>query len=376
MASFSVNTDAGIANLKQRLANGHVVVIGTYISSWQFRSVMADPNAASNSFVGQAIVTYLNGTAGAHAMTVVGYDDSVWTDINGNGMVEAGEVGAFKIANSWGAGWRNGGFSWAAYDAFRLTSTVAGFAPVGRVQLTQAGSIFTSTYTPYQPKLLARVSVSHLSRNQMSLQFGASSTSVQTPQTYWSPRALANKGGAYAFDGSTSEVEGTFYMDLSNLLTGTVDQQLFYLLFSDNMSGSQLTVRSFQLVDPLVDNTLFASVQVPVFADASSGRLIAGNYTPDIQAPTVPTSLTAALVSRKQGKRVTTSASLNWPAATDNVGVAKYLIYRNGVKIAETTALSYSDGTTASGNTYSYQVSAVDAAGNESGKSNTASISR
>lgn len=35
-------------------------------------------------------------------MTLVGYNDNIWVDINGNGIVDNGEKGAFKIANSWG----------------------------------------------------------------------------------------------------------------------------------------------------------------------------------------------------------------------------------------------------------------------------------
>jgi len=42
-------------------------------------------------------------------MSIVGYDDSIWCDINGNGVAEAAEKGAFKVANSWGTGWGHEG---------------------------------------------------------------------------------------------------------------------------------------------------------------------------------------------------------------------------------------------------------------------------
>ena len=35
-------------------------------------------------------------------MTIVGYDDDIWYDINEDGKVQEGEKGAFKVANSWG----------------------------------------------------------------------------------------------------------------------------------------------------------------------------------------------------------------------------------------------------------------------------------
>jgi hypothetical protein len=57
-------------------------------------------------------------------MTIVGYDDTVWCDVNGNGTVDTGETGAFKLANSWGTGWGNDGYIWILYDALLSTSQI------------------------------------------------------------------------------------------------------------------------------------------------------------------------------------------------------------------------------------------------------------
>lgn len=59
-------------------------------------------------------------------MTVVGYDDDVWCDINGNNVMEPAELGAFKVANSWGDDWCNEGYVWVAYDALNKVSAVSG----------------------------------------------------------------------------------------------------------------------------------------------------------------------------------------------------------------------------------------------------------
>jgi hypothetical protein len=45
-----------------------------------------------------------------HAQTIVGYDDSIQ---------DGSEKGAFRVVNSWGAGWGDGGFYWLTYDAFK-----------------------------------------------------------------------------------------------------------------------------------------------------------------------------------------------------------------------------------------------------------------
>ena len=88
---------------------------------------------------------------------------------------------------------------------------------------------------------------------------------------------------------------------------------------------------------------------------------------PDTQAPSVPIGLVGVAVSSSQ-------ISLSWTAATDNVGVTGYNVYRGGMQIATLGVVTtFQDtGLTASTN-YSYTVRALDAAGNASGQSMAAS---
>ena len=79
--------------------------------------------------------------------------------------------------------------------------------------------------------------------------------------------------------------------------------------------------------------------------------------TPDTAAPTVPTGLTATAVSATQ-------ISLAWVASYDYVGVTQYRINRNGVAIGIATGRSYIDTGLTSATSYSYTVTACDAAGN------------
>jgi unsaturated chondroitin disaccharide hydrolase len=84
--------------------------------------------------------------------------------------------------------------------------------------------------------------------------------------------------------------------------------------------------------------------------------------TPDTQPPTAPTSLAAIALSASQIR-------LTWSAATDNIGVAGYRVYRDGgaAPIAlVTTGTSHVDGGLLPATTYSYRVAAFDAAGNQS----------
>jgi hypothetical protein len=87
----------------------------------------------------------------------------------------------------------------------------------------------------------------------------------------------------------------------------------------------------------------------------------------DTTAPAAPTNLT--------GTAVTTSRiDLAWTAATDNIGVVGYSVYRDTTRIATSTVTSYSDDGLATSSTHTYEVIAFDAAGNQSPKSTSVTV--
>jgi hypothetical protein len=63
-----------------------------------------------------------------------------------------------------------------------------------------------------------------------------------------------------------------------------------------------------------------------------------------------------------------TGIGLRWDAASDNVGVTGYRIYRNGTRVATVTATSYTLNDLTCGTSYTIGLSAIDAAGNESNR--------
>ena len=89
----------------------------------------------------------------------------------------------------------------------------------------------------------------------------------------------------------------------------------------------------------------------------------------DLAPPSVPTSVVATSSPDLHGRDVV----IAWAASTDNVGVAGYSVYRDGVKLADLngTTLSYTDLALSTA-TYSYTVDAFDAAGNRSAQSASA----
>jgi hypothetical protein len=79
----------------------------------------------------------------------------------------------------------------------------------------------------------------------------------------------------------------------------------------------------------------------------------------DNTPPSMPGGLSATVASSQR-------IDLSWEASTDDIGVVKYVVTRNGVEIGTTVAAAYSDTGLTGGTTYTYQVVAVDAANNAS----------
>lgn len=79
----------------------------------------------------------------------------------------------------------------------------------------------------------------------------------------------------------------------------------------------------------------------------------------DEQPPSVPAELTAISV---EPARVT----LRWSTSTDDVAVSGYKVYRDGTRIGFSQTNSFEDTSVEPDSVYTYEVSAYDAAGNES----------
>jgi endonuclease I/chitodextrinase len=91
------------------------------------------------------------------------------------------------------------------------------------------------------------------------------------------------------------------------------------------------------------------------------------NTTPDTQAPSAPTNLTASNITN-------TTADLTWTASTDDIAVTAYDIYKDGVLLASSSTNSYNVTGLTQNTTYNFTVYAKDAAGNTSNVSNTATF--
>lgn len=261
----NVDTATGLEQVKQLLTNGYVLSFGTYIDSFQYTTIK------SGTHTGKWVVSHVSGTKGPHAMTIVGYDDSAWTDLNANNVVDVGETGVLKIANSWGGSWKNNGFVFMTYDALKALTGVSGGSSSGRVAAFQGKMAYhmpvkASNGVAYKPKYLAKVSLSHATRNQLSLKFGWSTKT-------FSPYAMFNKGGANSFTGSAM-------MDLTDMGITDPEAYPFRLTVSDNQSGNAASVSGFEVID-VVSSQVASGLSSTLSVDGTS-KTVNAEFTPAV----------------------------------------------------------------------------------------------
>ena len=154
-----------------------------------------------------------------------------------------------------------------------------------------------------------------------------------------------------------------------------------YRIYSDSGSGMALvaTVPSSQTSysDSNLNPAITYSYQVEaidITGNVSPRSAVASakpNECPDTTPPNVPTGVSAVRAS-------CTEINIRWNASSDNAGgsgLKGYNVYRNGTKItpAPIAGTSYPDSGLTPDTTFSYQITAVDNANNESARSNVAS---
>ncbi len=123
----------------------------------------------------------------------------------------------------------------------------------------------------------------------------------------------------------------------------------FGLILADSASTDGMDARSSEY------GTAASRPKLTIVYEASSG---------DTEAPTAPTGLAST-------GETDTTISLSWNASTDNVGVTGYTVYRDGAAVGSPVGVSFTDAGLNPDTTYSYEVTAGDAAANESAPSNT-----
>jgi len=231
-----LDTAAGLANLKSALNNGTIVEMSTdSFYGWTGNAIKNNPNSIlDDSEVGKFAAYYMANDGGAHSITIVGYNDDVWVDRNGNNTIQTNELGAFKVANSWGEEWGDDdGFVWFSYAAISDTPQTTGHYGIIRDNEVMYFEVGAEDYTPL---LTAEITLTTANRGELEYYYGINWPETTMPDsvsvfdlTEGHPGyfKLTNarwpffeNGGAYSIQGTTDARQGTILIDLTDMARG------------------------------------------------------------------------------------------------------------------------------------------------------------
>ena len=294
---------SNLDTVKTALINGEVLTFSTHASyGFTYGIIQKNSQVPENTkYAGQYIVPYLVSTRGGHRMTIVGYDDDIWYDINEDGKVQEGEKGAFKVANSWGDDWMNNGYIWISYDSINRTSSVNNSTVLSnRVRANCINDIARISVKPVSDcsNINLEYTLSSKSRNDIEIKITAKNkNSGVTYSSYAEPFETYSNyyvNNDYSFDGTKTEAKGTFTYDLNsiveNLNSNNVEDYTWTFSFQDtDNNDSTLSVSDVKIVDNNNNKTYKSDLNGTVKLNGNSKDITVngGGTTPDKNAVTI-----------------------------------------------------------------------------------------
>ena len=253
--------DPDLNTIKAALSNGELLTYSTYAYSWNYKKIQSDNRVPENDkYSGQSMATNMTGYQGSHRMTIVGYNNNIWVDINENNIVEDNEMGAFKVVNSWGTNYCNNGFAWVSYDALNKVSSVEGVKPN-----SNRGAIFNTIaridVEPYDSGsgIYLKYTLNSAARKETPLYIEAEKNGEVVSATV-APYNVIHNNAICSYDGTTNSNDGTMLFDLGNVipnLNSTLfDEYTWSVKFTDENNNSNiLTVKDAEIVDENTNKT-------------------------------------------------------------------------------------------------------------------------
>ena len=383
-----LGTEEGRMALKRWLYNhngdedfngaGGIAGIGV-ASEGEWKSIPNSPANEEAGVVGKKFVQRW-GTTFDHALTIVGYDDRIEFDLNGNGVVgeqSADEKGAWIIANSWGKDWCNDGFIYCPY-AFAGAS----FTKVSEDKYQFDGNFwYPEVYRvrkDYRPFRTLKIKMDYSRRSEVAFSVGVSThldavrPEVTIPLEYFKYAGDGNHGntspapvvpmlGRWA-DGKLHNEPMEFgydLTDLSALFDRNTPLKYFFIVHTKDWAEGQGKIYDASIIDYEFDH---AGVEVPFDLDGKNVQI------ENKGKQTVISTIVYGANYYAPQNLVMDEVGLSWekPLASAHQ-LASYRLYRNNSLMAEVGAevTSYKIENLKSG---FYAVSAVYEKGVESSK--------
>ncbi|MBD7910619.1 triple tyrosine motif-containing protein [Clostridium cibarium] len=285
--------DSNLDVIKTKLTNGYVLNYETCWDECEWGKVEDDPNISTDDqYVGEEICKYNNNNGGAgHALTIVGYNDDLWVDINKDNHIDKGERGAFKIANSWGTGYGNKGFYWIAYDAFNQETEVPNNPLSNDKRTKHIGTLMSPSsevswiipkVLSEEPQLYAEFTLNTARREQCGARLIA--TDKTTKETYsfmpyqFTETYGSGEGGAYGFTGTKEATDGTFVIDLSKVIKDITPEKIESYEWSLKVTDTSkdtlpLKLKDYKIVDEKNNKKYSAFIENPIVVDGNSDQI-------------------------------------------------------------------------------------------------------
>lgn len=325
------------------------------------------PSTPTNNKLGVSGKYYVThwGVTYDHALTVVGYDDRIEFDLNGNGVYgeeSADEKGAWIICNSWGNTWMNQGFIYCPYANSYCTASEDGkqqWSPWAPELYT-----YRHNYRPYQT---IKVLMDYDHRWEVNLSAGiAQDTAAANPEatttfTHFTGTTIYNGSDGHARECPMlgKWVDGFHYepmefgydlTELASRFDRTRPLKYFFIVKTPTNAVGKGHIYNASILNYEYDPTEQHPLEFPLTTDTVA--IDSGGVTLRLTVIVPGESLNAPFNATLSGNTLTWSA----PEPT-SIPQQKYYIYKNGVLADSTPAdrLSY----TVKDASASYSVAAI-----------------
>ena len=164
---------------------------------------------------------------GSHAMTIVGYDDTVgYTDSNGNR-----HEGAFIVVNSWGTWWQDRGRFYLPYDFFRDP----------QVKTQQLSNTVNGVdVATYNPQVVLKLTVDYTSRDDLSYAVAAIEDRQRTmPKEQQFLNVFNNRGGDLPMRGPQFGSRIEMALDITKQAVTTPQAKQYFLNIFRSFGGTR-----------------------------------------------------------------------------------------------------------------------------------------
>jgi hypothetical protein len=256
--AISVRTRTDIDKTRQWLydhatgvSQGGLLILSAYADG---QKIVSLPSGTPDA--GKKVITSF-GTSGGHAMTIVGYNDSIRYDYNKDGKytntidlntdgvidVRDWEIGGVIMVNTWGNRWCDSGRAYIMYKVLADSETKGG------IFSNQLIGIYVDQQPLSKPSLVCKVILSHNSRENLRLKAGystlATATKPSTSKTFGA--AFNYVGGAFPVQGITSAPLETA-LDISEYAGITAAKTAVFFVTIESAGGNG-KIHEFSLFD-------------------------------------------------------------------------------------------------------------------------------